>query len=87
MISGYTTNGYVDEVLMMFSTMLRDHRACFPNHATLVSTLPACVQASAIQAGFWIHSYIVKLYIVKSGMKLDVAFSSDSFQYMQIVVE
>ncbi|PON82672.1 Tetratricopeptide-like helical domain containing protein [Trema orientale] len=71
MISGYTANGYEDEALVLFSTMLRDHRTCFPDHTTLASALRACVQASAIQAGFWIHSCIMK-----SGMEEDAALSS-----------
>lgn len=70
-ISGYTSNGFVDEALLLFRAMLRDHSTCLPDHATLVCTLPACVQASAIQVGFWIHSYIVK-----SGMEVDSALGS-----------
>ncbi|KAF3440360.1 hypothetical protein FNV43_RR18644 [Rhamnella rubrinervis] len=71
LISGYTANGFVDEALMLFHSMLRDHSTGLPDHATLVCTLPACVEASAIQVGFWIHSYIVK-----SGMKVDSALGS-----------
>ncbi|XP_062102596.1 pentatricopeptide repeat-containing protein CRR2, chloroplastic-like [Humulus lupulus] len=71
LISGYAANGYVDEALMAFCTLLRDRTTCSLNHSTLVSTLPACVQASAIQVGLWIHSYIIK-----TGMEVDVTLSS-----------
>ncbi|XP_015872642.2 pentatricopeptide repeat-containing protein CRR2, chloroplastic-like [Ziziphus jujuba] len=71
MISGYTVNGHVDEALMLFPAMLQGHTTCLPDHATLVSTLPACVQASAIHVGFWIHSYVIK-----SGMEVESALGS-----------
>ena len=71
MISGYTVNGYVDEALMLFSAMLQDCNVCAPDSATLASILPACVQASAIQVGFWIHSYIIK-----SGMEVGAVLGS-----------
>ncbi|KAM6540616.1 hypothetical protein CsatB_005063 [Cannabis sativa] len=70
MISGYVANGFVDEALEVFCTLLRDQTCCV-NHSTLVSTLPACVQASGIRVGLWIHSYIIK-----SGMEVDSALSS-----------
>ncbi|KAF7829009.1 pentatricopeptide repeat-containing protein [Senna tora] len=71
MISGYTTNGCVDEAIQIFYTMLRNDVISPPDDATLVTVLPAFAQAADIQAGFWIHSYIVK-----SGMKLDAALGS-----------
>ncbi|KAL5557476.1 hypothetical protein UlMin_039712 [Ulmus minor] len=68
-ISGYNSNGYVDEALQVFRAMLRDQY--FPNQTTLISTLPACVKKSAIQVGFWIHSYILKL-----GMEVDASLGN-----------
>ncbi|XP_048429892.1 pentatricopeptide repeat-containing protein At3g03580-like [Pyrus x bretschneideri] len=58
MISGYTTSGNPHEALMVFHSTLQDHATCLPDHATLVCILPACVEASAIEVEFWIHSYI-----------------------------
>ncbi|KAM1484293.1 hypothetical protein TB2_035493 [Malus domestica] len=71
MISGYTANGNPHEALMLFHTMLQDHAASLPDHATLVCILPACVEASAIEVGFWIHSFIIK-----SSMKVDAVLGS-----------
>lgn len=71
MISGYTTNGYVDEAIQIFYAMLRDDTIGAPDKTTLVTILPAFAQTADIQAGFWIHSYIVK-----SGMKLGAALGS-----------
>ena len=71
MIAGYAANGYTNEALVIFCTVVRDHTTCFPDHATLVSTLTACVQTSAIRVGLWIHSYIIK-----SGMEVDGALGS-----------
>ncbi|KAE9597911.1 hypothetical protein Lal_00029605 [Lupinus albus] len=71
MISGYTTNGYVDDAILLFYDMLRDEYIGAPDDATLVSVLPAFAEVADIQAGYWIHSYIVK-----SGMKLDAAVGS-----------
>ncbi|KAJ7953181.1 Pentatricopeptide repeat [Quillaja saponaria] len=67
-ISGYATNGYVYEALLLFHAMLKDGVIGAPDSATLVGILPACAQAAVIHAGFWIHSYIIK-----SGMQLDAA--------------
>ncbi|KAK7250777.1 hypothetical protein RIF29_33447 [Crotalaria pallida] len=71
MISGYTTNGYADDAILLFYDMLRDDDIGAPDDATLVSVLPAFAQVADIQAGYWIHSYIVK-----TGMKLDAAVGS-----------
>ncbi|GMN28868.1 hypothetical protein TIFTF001_002201 [Ficus carica] len=71
MISGYTSNGHAKDALMLFCAVVRDHTTCFPDHATLVSTLPACVHTLGIQVGFWIHSYVVQ-----SGMEVDAALCS-----------
>ncbi|KAL6283084.1 hypothetical protein ACE6H2_014013 [Prunus campanulata] len=71
MISGYTANGYPHEALKLFRAMLQDHATSLPDHATLVSILPACVQASAIEVGFWIHSYTIK-----SSVEVDAALGS-----------
>ncbi|KAI4314708.1 hypothetical protein L6164_027588 [Bauhinia variegata] len=71
MISGYTTNGRVDAAILMFYAMLRDNFIGAPDSTTLVTILPAFAQVADIQAGFWLHSYIVK-----SGMKLDAALGS-----------
>ncbi|CAN6689119.1 unnamed protein product [Malus baccata var. baccata] len=59
MISRYTASGNPHEALMVFRSMLQDHATCSPDHATLVCILPACVEASAIEVEFWIHSYII----------------------------
>ncbi|KAF4359633.1 hypothetical protein G4B88_000444 [Cannabis sativa] len=71
MISGYVANGFVDEALAVFCTLIQDQTTCCVNRSTLVSTLSACVQASGIRVGLWIHSNIIK-----SGMEMDAALSS-----------
>ncbi|KAK4257438.1 hypothetical protein QN277_007027 [Acacia crassicarpa] len=71
LISGYATNGYMDEAIKIFYALLRSDVTGAPDNTTFVTVLPAFAQAADIQAGFWIHSYIVK-----SGMKLDAALSS-----------
>ena len=71
MISGYATNGYVDDALLLFYDMLRDGDIGAPDNTTFVTVLPAFAQAADVQAGYWIHSYIVK-----TGMKLDAAVGS-----------
>ncbi|OAY57615.1 pentatricopeptide repeat-containing protein At3g46790, chloroplastic [Manihot esculenta] len=71
MISSYAVNGYADAALTLFRAMLRDPATCAPDNATLVTVLPACAQAAAIQLGFWIHSYIIK-----TSMEIDAALGS-----------
>ncbi|XP_028778239.1 pentatricopeptide repeat-containing protein At3g12770-like [Neltuma alba] len=71
MISGYTTNGYIDEAIRIFYSLLRNDVTGALDNTTFVTVLPALAQAADIQAGFWIHSYIVK-----SGMKLNAALCS-----------
>lgn len=71
MISGYTTNGYVDDAVLLFYDMFRDDDIGAPDNATLVTVLPAFAQKADIHAGYWIHCYIVK-----TGMKLDPALGS-----------
>ncbi|XP_015951438.1 pentatricopeptide repeat-containing protein At3g46790, chloroplastic-like [Arachis duranensis] len=71
MISGYATNGYVDDAILLFYDMLRDGDISAPDNATFVTILPAFAQAADVQAGYWIHSYIVKI-----GMNLDAAIAS-----------
>ncbi|KAL6198752.1 hypothetical protein ACLB2K_028541 [Fragaria x ananassa] len=71
MISGYVANGYLNEGVEVFRAMLLDDGACLPEHATLVCVLPACVEASAVEVGFWIHCYVVKY-----GVKVDSALGS-----------
>ncbi|XP_050368859.1 pentatricopeptide repeat-containing protein At3g46790, chloroplastic-like [Argentina anserina] len=72
LISGYATNGCPNAAIQIFRAMLQDGaNASLLEHATLVSVLPACVDASAIEVGFWIH-----LYVVKSGIEIDSALGS-----------
>ncbi|KAK6924545.1 Pentatricopeptide repeat [Dillenia turbinata] len=71
MISGYAVNGRADEAIKLFHDMLNDETVYTPNAATFVSVLPACFQASAIQEGLWIHSYIMK-----TGMQVDASLGS-----------
>ncbi|PRQ30306.1 putative tetratricopeptide-like helical domain-containing protein [Rosa chinensis] len=71
MISGYATNGYPNEAVEIFRAMIQGPTTCLPDHATLVCVLPACIEASAIEVGFWIHSYIVK-----ASIKVDSALGS-----------
>ncbi|CAJ2635734.1 unnamed protein product [Trifolium pratense] len=66
MISGYITNGYMDDARMLFYDMLRDDDIGFPNNVTLVTVLPTFAEKVDIHAGYWIHCYIVK-----TRMKLD----------------
>jgi len=68
MISGYTVNGYVNDAILLFYDMLRDEGVVGPDHATVVTVLPAFAQVADIHAGYWIHRYIVK-----TGMELDSA--------------
>ncbi|KAK7263001.1 hypothetical protein RJT34_30585 [Clitoria ternatea] len=71
MISGYTMNGCMDDAILLFYDLLRDEDIGAPDHATLVTVLPAFAQVADIRAGYWIHSYIVK-----TGMELDAALGS-----------
>lgn len=71
MISGYSVNDQADEAVMLFQNMLRDPTACAPDYASLVSVLPACSLAGAIQIGIWIHSYLIK-----TGIEIDAALGS-----------
>jgi pentatricopeptide repeat protein len=66
MISGYIANGYMNDAVMLFYDMLRDDYIGFPDHATLVTVLPAFAEKADVHAGYWIHCYIVK-----TGMELD----------------
>lgn len=67
LISGNLANGYNAEALLLFKAVVSGRAGFFPNHTTLTSALSASVQASSIQAGFWIHSYIVKSGIEVGG--------------------
>lgn len=69
-ISGYTINGHFEEALILFHTMKHDALRA-PDKATLVAILPACAQASAVQDGLWIHTYIIK-----TGMEIDASLGS-----------
>lgn len=71
MISGYTTNGFMDEANHVFYALLRNDVIGAPDNTTFVTVLPALAQAADIQAGFWIHSYIVK-----SGVKVDASLAN-----------
>ncbi|XP_043708432.1 pentatricopeptide repeat-containing protein At3g12770-like [Telopea speciosissima] len=71
MISGYMQNGFANEALIILHQLLWDDTVGMPDHATLVSALPACAQAASIQEAFWIHSYIIK-----TGMNVDAALGS-----------
>ncbi|KAK2408758.1 pentatricopeptide repeat-containing protein, chloroplastic [Trifolium repens] len=66
MISGNIANGYMDDAVMLFYDMLRDDYIGFPDHATLVTVLPAFAEKADVHAGYWIHCYVVK-----TGMELD----------------
>nr|GEU65162.1 pentatricopeptide repeat-containing protein At3g46790, chloroplastic-like [Tanacetum cinerariifolium] len=59
-ISGCVNNGCVIEAIELFHGLLCDEYFSTPDHATLVSILPACAQAAEIRLGFWIHCYIIK---------------------------
>ncbi|KAJ4966073.1 hypothetical protein NE237_017922 [Protea cynaroides] len=71
MIAGYMQNGCANETLIILHQLLQDDTVGMPDHATLVSALPACAQAASIRDGIWIHSYIIK-----TGMKVDAALGS-----------
>ncbi|KAI3667292.1 hypothetical protein L6452_42344 [Arctium lappa] len=70
-ISGYTTNGRFIEALELFHTLLHEESIGAPDHATLVTILPACAQAADIQLGFWIHCHAIK-----TGLANDVMLGS-----------
>ncbi|MED6121342.1 hypothetical protein PIB30_029225 [Stylosanthes scabra] len=82
MISGYAMNGYVDDAILLFYDMLRDVDISAPDKPTFVTILPAFAQAADIQAGYWIHSYIVKI-----GMNLDAAIAKEALNMFQQLVE
>ncbi|KAL2939711.1 hypothetical protein RDABS01_033869 [Bienertia sinuspersici] len=70
MISAYVVNDLHIEALQLFHFMLNEETVS-PDKATLVGILPSCAQQSAVKAGLWIHSYIIK-----SCMELDAVFGS-----------
>ncbi|KAL4191899.1 hypothetical protein AMTRI_Chr06g191320 [Amborella trichopoda] len=65
LISGYTHKGCYKEALSLFNRMV--FSSTKPNHITLVSAISSCAHLGSLQAGMWIHQYIVK-----NGMCLDV---------------
>ncbi|KAI3499919.1 hypothetical protein L1887_35733 [Cichorium endivia] len=67
-ISGYANNDRTTEALDLFRTLLHEQSISAPDHATLVSVLPACAQAAEIQLGFWIHCYTIKTGLSKDAM-------------------
>ena len=69
-ISGYTTNGYYHEALVLFHAIQKS-ADCKPDNATLVAILPACTQLASVQDGLWIHTYILK-----RGMEINAALGS-----------
>ncbi|XP_076934305.1 putative pentatricopeptide repeat-containing protein At3g49142 [Bidens hawaiensis] len=70
-ISGLANNDCVIEAIDVFHTFL--HNECCikpikPDHATLVSILPACAQVAEIRLGFWVHCYTVKTGLTNDAM-------------------
>ncbi|CAH1421639.1 unnamed protein product [Lactuca virosa] len=59
-ISSCANNDRIAKALDLFRTLLHEQSLSLPDHATLVSILPACAQAAEIQLGFWIHCYTIK---------------------------
>ncbi|GJZ56167.1 pentatricopeptide repeat-containing protein [Tanacetum coccineum] len=57
MISGYAQNGLGDRALELFDELCSDLSSVKPNWVTVMSVLPACAQASALDRGRRIHYY------------------------------
>ncbi|KAF5178007.1 Pentatricopeptide repeat [Thalictrum thalictroides] len=57
MISGYTQNGLGDRAFDLFEEMQREGSEVKPNWVTIMSLLPACAHAAALEQGRRIHSY------------------------------
>uniref|UniRef100_A0A1D1YF13 Pentatricopeptide repeat-containing protein At5g66520 n=1 Tax=Anthurium amnicola TaxID=1678845 RepID=A0A1D1YF13_9ARAE len=71
MIAGYGQSEHAQEALLLLHELLRDDTAGKPEYVTLVGLLPACTKLAAVQAGMWIHSYVIK-----SGIEIDVVLGS-----------
>ncbi|KAJ0799651.1 putative tetratricopeptide-like helical domain superfamily [Helianthus annuus] len=68
-ISGCASNDRAIEALDLFHTFLHDESSCStPDHATLVSILPACAQVAEVRLGFWIHCYAIKTGLTNDAM-------------------
>ncbi|KAL4582778.1 hypothetical protein LXL04_007337 [Taraxacum kok-saghyz] len=70
-ISSCATNDRITKALDLFRTLLHEQSLITPDHATLVSVLPACAQAADIRLGFWIHCYAIK-----TGLQYDAMVGS-----------
>lgn len=59
MIMGYAQNGFASEALLLFTD--KKWQDLCPNHVTLASVLPACVQSGNLALGSSVHSLGIKL--------------------------
>ncbi|KAJ0745769.1 putative tetratricopeptide-like helical domain superfamily [Helianthus annuus] len=48
--------------------MMNESSCSTPDHATLVSILPACAQVAEVRLGFWIHCYAIKTGLTNDAM-------------------
>ncbi|XP_071731233.1 pentatricopeptide repeat-containing protein At3g26782, mitochondrial-like [Rutidosis leptorrhynchoides] len=67
-ISGCANNGHIIEAIELFHSLLHVESCTKPDHATLVSILPACAQAAEMRLGFWIHCYTIKIGLTNDAM-------------------
>ncbi|VFQ71834.1 unnamed protein product [Cuscuta campestris] len=65
MISGYAQNGFSDETITLFNTMMEEE--IHPNKITLIVVLSACASIGALDIGKWIDEYASR-----KGLKHDV---------------
>ncbi|KAK1434109.1 hypothetical protein QVD17_11027 [Tagetes erecta] len=67
-ISGCANNDRVIEAIHLFHMFLHNESCSTPDHATLVTILPACAQVAEIRLGFWIHCYTIKTGFTNDAM-------------------
>ncbi|XVF45250.1 hypothetical protein PTKIN_Ptkin02bG0190000 [Pterospermum kingtungense] len=61
MISGYAQNGLAEKALSLFDEMLKEDSQVKPNWVTIMSVLPACAHAAALQRGRRINEYVNRI--------------------------
>lgn len=61
MISGYAQNGLAEEALSLFDEMLKEDSEVKPNWVTIMSVLPACAHAAALERGRRVNEYVNRI--------------------------
>ncbi|KAK9075748.1 hypothetical protein SSX86_004077 [Deinandra increscens subsp. villosa] len=67
-ISGCANNDLFIEAVELFHSFVHDESFSMPDHATVVSILPACAQVAEIRLGLWIHCYTIKTGLTNDAM-------------------